>query len=176
MSKFYNPILVTALILLTMSNSAHSSKQKTEKEWNECVNQVSTLDQAEIGIAGIQAALSECGKKPVTKTKAGISLAVKDCNWLYKQPLQECVDRAASVGGSGICITDIDGFSTSSSSGMEGLPEKVFNENEFLKLCKQVCKSAKMPSRAEFGKEMCGENMQKKTKKQKVSECDNCGD
>jgi len=147
-------LLISIFVFVVPATQAEENE--AEARWDKCEANVSA-PQEEVGVAGGEAAvLAECGERPVVKTTKGYRLLLSDCNWLYNQPLHECKEPISKDS----CQTndDMDMFSMSSWRGMFDISNKVFNKQEFFKLCRQTCLSKiTTPDRATFGKMICGE-------------------
>lgn len=144
-----------SIILITFlccSPNAYSVKPVTEQEWEKCREvAAASVDISQAGMGGVRLAIVEqCGDRPVLMTPTGPALLTSDCDWLYQQVLQECINQNN-------CDTNAaDLLSMASIRGIDSLSKQVFNHENFINLCKKTCQTASRPTRAEFGKALCG--------------------
>lgn len=122
----------------------------TESDWNECrEKEAATVSELEVGVAGVEAAMEKCGSKPILLKAANqFALPKSDCDWLYQQPLEECLTRGCDDGANGL---------SNASSGLEQTySSKAFDFKKFDALCRQACNTNEKINRESFGKEVCG--------------------
>lgn len=136
--------------------AAYGAKPRTYQEWIKCRDNVfNSHEPGYYGATGRMATReirAKCGE-PVEKKGSGYVLFKGFCDGIYENSLSECYAL-----GKDYCDQGIDGLSMASQDWVKGLPTKAFNLNNFNGLCKQVCKSRKIPDRQTFGKMMCGES------------------
>ncbi len=148
-------ILAVLFLVMVMVTCVQAANPEAQKVWNRYQDRIeTTVNQQEVGLAGMEVAINKkYKKKPSVKKKTGSSSRQNDCEWLYRQPLVECTD----IMGDGGCSDGIEGLSVSSIEGIKILSDKAkgFKYDEFNKLCIEVCKTQRMPSRKDFGKMIC---------------------
>jgi hypothetical protein len=148
-------ILAVLFLVMVMVTHVQAASPETQKEGNRYQDRVeAAVSQQEVGLAWVEVAVNKKYKKrPSAKKKSGSTSRQNDCEWLYRQPLVECTD----IMGEGGCSEGIEGLSVSSQEGIKILSDKAkgFKHDAFNKLCIEVCKTQRMPSRKEFGKMIC---------------------
>lgn len=144
---------LTLSLVITMSLGSESfAKPKTEKDWIACRDKAeASVSQFEVGIAGVEAAiLDRCGKRPLVKSKAGHALLASDCDWLYNQPVAECLGLEQAQCGEGV-----QALSMASQRGFHVFSAKVFKLKHFDTMCKQLCRTRTPIDRQAFSKQFC---------------------
>lgn len=135
---------------------------KNFQEYQNCIESI--LKSQHPGFYGVggrglddKTIYEECGE-PLEKNKSGYKLFQEYCDGSY-EVLQECSKIEKSE-----CHEGIDALSMAS-LGWVNSSNKVFNADNFDKLCKQVCRSeVETLNRKVFGQMMCGEELDESVK------------
>lgn len=141
--------------LFTLQILSFASESDIERKWDGCAESaLKHYDHDKGGVTGGNFTIIEkCGLRPLIKTDRGFRLLTSDCDWLHRQPLRECANQENKEW----CKQGEDMLVVSMSSwrGFWSLSNQAFNQDNFFKLCREVCLGKSTPDKKQFENSYC---------------------